>query len=429
MSSIRQWIHEDSLTRRNDNSSDHANIPVLRHANERVGDPSEKRMLIALVEENEYLKIELLAARAELARFSEHRHSIGSVVLSSPTQIRSTVQRAIQTNSPSQRLKISASPRSLDGTNRTSTKNNQHPSNDALLGSFSVDKVCGSLGSKAVVGGHESAQGLKHRRNSNSPFWHPAGEPSPIVTHYRNAAQRLVLAKQNHGVSGRLRKDSDREMDPDIESSTNGDLVRVPSTPDTLDVSACSVESSRKTEWPVLEQDNALPLSFLAAIQDRAAWLVGLLVLQSMSSFIISRNERLLQKHLVIVRFLTMLVGAGGNAGNQASVGVIRGLAMGAISDRNAWITVIRELRMAVGLSAVMGVAGAFRVAIFLTPLTETVAITVCLVSVVFISVLLGTLLPLLMNFLNIDPAHSSTTIQVIMDILGVLITVRKFDW
>jgi len=44
------------------------------------------------------------------------------------------------------------------------------------------------------------------------------------------------------------------------------------------------------------------------------------LILQSMSSFILARNEALLQKHLVIVRFLTMLVGAGGNAGNQASV-------------------------------------------------------------------------------------------------------------
>jgi Mg/Co/Ni transporter MgtE len=59
---------------------------------------------------------------------------------------------------------------------------------------------------------------------------------------------------------------------------------------------------------------------FFRNIGDRAGWLVGLLVLQSMSSFILARNEALLQSHLVIVRFLTMLVGAGGNAGNQASV-------------------------------------------------------------------------------------------------------------
>jgi len=61
-------------------------------------------------------------------------------------------------------------------------------------------------------------------------------------------------------------------------------------------------------------------ITFAAAVKDRAGWLVGLLCLQSMSSFIISRNERLLQEHIIIVQFLTMLVGAGGNAGNQASV-------------------------------------------------------------------------------------------------------------
>jgi hypothetical protein len=61
-------------------------------------------------------------------------------------------------------------------------------------------------------------------------------------------------------------------------------------------------------------------LSFGEALRDRAFWLVGLLVLQSLSGIILSRHETLLSQHPVIVYFLTMLVGAGGNAGNQASV-------------------------------------------------------------------------------------------------------------
>ena len=61
-------------------------------------------------------------------------------------------------------------------------------------------------------------------------------------------------------------------------------------------------------------------LTFWEAVCDRAGWLVGLLILQSLSSFIIKRNESLLTHHGVIVQFLTMLVGAGGNAGNQATV-------------------------------------------------------------------------------------------------------------
>jgi len=38
-------------------------------------------------------------------------------------------------------------------------------------------------------------------------------------------------------------------------------------------------------------------------------------------------------------------------------------------------------------------------------------------------SVVLGALLPLLLNSLRLDAAHASTTIQVVMDVLGVLLT------
>ena len=61
-------------------------------------------------------------------------------------------------------------------------------------------------------------------------------------------------------------------------------------------------------------------LSFGEALRDRAYWLVGLLILQSLSGIILSRNEMLLANHPVIIYYLTMMVGAGGNAGNQASV-------------------------------------------------------------------------------------------------------------
>ena len=55
-------------------------------------------------------------------------------------------------------------------------------------------------------------------------------------------------------------------------------------------------------------------------------WLLGLLVLQSMSSFVLDSYQELLRNHLVVTLFLTMLVGAGGNAGNQSAIKVIRGL-------------------------------------------------------------------------------------------------------
>lgn len=162
------------------------------------------------------------------------------------------------------------------------------------------------------------------------------------------------------------------------------------------------------------------------SVQDRATWLIGLLILQSLSSFIISRNEQLLQQHIVIVQFLTMLVGAGGNAGNQASVNVIRGLAVGTITDSNIKQSIVQEIQVAFALSLLVGISGWFRAAVFMIPIRETIAITASLYTIVFISVVFGAILPLIMRACHVDPAHSSTTIQVIMDILGVLITVSK---
>ena len=62
-----------------------------------------------------------------------------------------------------------------------------------------------------------------------------------------------------------------------------------------------------------------LDRSAAAEALSRGRWLLGLLVLQSSSSFILDAYQDLIREHLVVTLFLTMLVGAGGNAGNQSA--------------------------------------------------------------------------------------------------------------
>lgn len=165
-------------------------------------------------------------------------------------------------------------------------------------------------------------------------------------------------------------------------------------------------------------------VSFVSSVIDRGGWLVGLLTVQSLSSFVLSWNESLFRQHPNIIYFLTMLVGAGGNAGNQAAVRVIRGMALGSINDKNFATFLYRECLMAVTLSVTLGAVGIIRTMI--TPnisALETFAIGLSLMLIVFISILAGCLLPFILQSLKFDPAHSSTSIQVIMDIAGVLIT------
>lgn len=164
--------------------------------------------------------------------------------------------------------------------------------------------------------------------------------------------------------------------------------------------------------------------TFFANMVDRSAWLIGLLIFQSCSSFILSSNEGLIQKHPNIIYFLTMLVGAGGNAGNQATVRVIREIAVGSLNEKTRWPYILREFAMAFTLAFILGIFGLVRVSIFSSiSRPEAIAISFALMTIVLISVIVGALLPLLFQLLHLDPANSSTTIQVIMDISGVLIT------
>lgn len=79
---------------------------------------------------------------------------------------------------------------------------------------------------------------------------------------------------------------------------------------------------------------------------------------------------------------------------------------------------------MAATLSFILSIAGFFRTICFKTPFPEAITVTLALSVIVFSSICLGAVLPLILERIGVDPAHSSTTIQVIMDILGVAIAV-----
>lgn len=103
---------------------------------------------------------------------------------------------------------------------------------------------------------------------------------------------------------------------------------------------------------------------------------------------------------------------------------VIRCLAVGTLRPDNVKPFLGREMVMGICLTLILGIAGFLRVYVFDTPLPQAFAITASLLVITMSSIVIGATLPLLMNLCRIDPAHASTTIQVLMDILGVTCTV-----
>eukprot|EP00232_Nephroselmis_pyriformis_P027889 CAMPEP_0182867966 /NCGR_PEP_ID=MMETSP0034_2-20130328/9034_1 /TAXON_ID=156128 /ORGANISM="Nephroselmis pyriformis, Strain CCMP717" /LENGTH=335 /DNA_ID=CAMNT_0025000353 /DNA_START=40 /DNA_END=1047 /DNA_ORIENTATION=- len=158
---------------------------------------------------------------------------------------------------------------------------------------------------------------------------------------------------------------------------------------------------------------------------ERGRWLFGLLVLQSTSSVVLEKYEGLIQDHLVVTLFLTMLVGAGGNAGNQSAISVIRGLATGDLElSVDSFKEVMgHQLQVALLLGTVLTLGGFLRVYISNGEMVNALAISAALFCIVVTSVLAGTVLPFALAATGTDPANAGTSIQVVMDILGVTIT------
>lgn len=164
----------------------------------------------------------------------------------------------------------------------------------------------------------------------------------------------------------------------------------------------------------------------------RAGWLVLLLAFQSCSSFVLERFEVLITTHPVIIFFLTMLVGAGGNVGGQSVLLVIRRLAVagqvksGSPSNTELEVpsrAVCNELSVGLRLAVVLLVASAARCEAFEVRGLECLAICTSMMAIVVSSALLGVLLPLVFQRLGIDPAHASAAIGVLMDGIGVTLT------
>ncbi len=136
------------------------------------------------------------------------------------------------------------------------------------------------------------------------------------------------------------------------------------------------------------------------------SWLIGLLLFQSSGSFILSNFSTLLQKHPSIVYFSTMLVGAGGNAGGQSVVYVVRRLATGKkIRNWDLAKTAV-GLALCVMLVAVMRFTVQDYLLSWPNPPTAFV-LSLSAFVIVFVGAVLGALLPQLFLHLKIDPAYA----------------------
>ncbi|MGM0425031.1 MAG: magnesium transporter [Thermodesulfobacteriota bacterium] len=164
-------------------------------------------------------------------------------------------------------------------------------------------------------------------------------------------------------------------------------------------------------------------------IQKRFPWLLILVFVNLLSGAGIALYENTIEAVVVLVFFLPLLIASGGNAGSQSSTLMVRALATGDVQMKDWAHLLLKEVGIALGLGAGMGLAVSL-VGILRGGPEVAMVVAIAMISVVLFGSLVGCLLPFLLAKLKIDPATASVPlITSIADIGGILIYFSIATW
>ena len=170
---------------------------------------------------------------------------------------------------------------------------------------------------------------------------------------------------------------------------------------------------------------------FWTLIRKRAGWLLVLFLSEMLTATAMGRFEEEIARAVVLALFVPLIISSGGNSGAQAASLIIRALAIGEISVKDWWRVMRREILSGLVLGFILGVVGFLRISIW-SFFSDTygphwllvgVTIWISLIGVVLWGTLSGSLLPLLLKKIGLDPAVSSAPfVATLVDVTGIVI-------
>ena len=170
---------------------------------------------------------------------------------------------------------------------------------------------------------------------------------------------------------------------------------------------------------------------FAQMLKKRGGWLVLLFLGQMLTIPVLRVFGAQLDAAPVLILFIALIIASGGNTGTQAASLLIRALALHEVSPHDWWQIVRKELLIGLCLGSALGVLGfgsvlfwtATGVAVTDHPLRVGMAVGTAVVGIVLWAVLLGSMFPLLLHRLKLDPATiSSPLVATLMDVSGLII-------
>lgn len=167
--------------------------------------------------------------------------------------------------------------------------------------------------------------------------------------------------------------------------------------------------------------------SVLAQTKARIPWLLIGIGSGLLASVILGTFEAQLQAVTALALFIPIIGGTGGNVGVQASAIVVQGLANGSLDIKHFASQLGKEVLIGLlNATIITAVVLVYNLLTMPTDLAVTISVAVSLFVVVMFASLLGTVVPLTLEKLHINPALATGPfIQISNDIVGLIIYVQ----
>ncbi len=174
-----------------------------------------------------------------------------------------------------------------------------------------------------------------------------------------------------------------------------------------------------------------LQTSAFTLFKSRLPWMLILLVSATFTGLIINTFESSLNAlSPLLFACVPMLMDSGGNAGSQASVTIIRSLALDEVEFRNIFKVIWKEIRIAIMLALVLSVACFVKLQLidklifgYNYTFTISLVVSIALFCTICIAKMVGACLPLFAKKLKLDPAVvASPFITTIVDAISLIV-------
>ena len=202
-----------------------------------------------------------------------------------------------------------------------------------------------------------------------------------------------------------------------------GRLVGILTVDDALDI----LENAESEDQARISGSEPLRRPYLSTpvrtlVRARVVWLLVLAIGATLTVQVLEVFESTLEQMVVLSVFIPLLIGTGGNTGNQAATSITRALALGDVRPRDVWKVALRELRVGMLLGLLLGAAG-FAIAGLIYGVSIGAVIGLTLAAICTMAATVGGLMPLIARALKVDPAvFSNPFITTFVDATGLVL-------